>query len=110
MNHDNPIDFSTLDPARSPLRWQARIDQIVDATMRARRQRESLPASLLHYARPALAIAAAVALVSWVGAMQSRASATTTGAENSSSTTVLEWASNDQVPSTSEVLDSLGTP
>lgn len=109
MNHDNPIDFSSLDPSRNHLRWQARIGQIVDTTMRARRQRESLPASLLHYARPALAIAAAIALVSWVGAMRSKTSVTTAGAESSSSS-VLEWAINDQVPSTSEVLNSLNTP
>lgn len=109
MTPDKRIDFSALDPSQDRLRWQARIGQIVNTTMLRRRQREDFPAFLLRYARPALAIAAALALVSWIGARQSRANVGPSALETPSST-VLEWATNDQVPSTLDVFDSLGAP
>lgn len=104
--NEGPIDFSLLDPMHDKARWQARIGHIIDATMRARRERESLHSYLVRYSRPALAVAAAIALVSWVSAMQSRVSAVTTA--DHPANTLLEWAVNDEVPPTSEVLQYLG--
>lgn len=105
--NDEPIDFSPLDPSRDARRWQARIDGIVAETMRARQRRLGLMSQLLSFAKPALAIAAALALVSWAGAMQYR-SQPSVRASAHPATNLLEWAANDQVPSANEVFESLG--
>jgi hypothetical protein len=105
--NDEPIDFSPLDPSRDPHRWQSRLDGIVADALRSRQRRLSLIGQLQYFARPALAIAAAFALVSWVVAAQSSAHAPPR-ATVQPATNLLKWAANDEVPSASEVLESLG--
>lgn len=104
---DRPIDFSSLDPARHRDAWDHRITTIVQTAVAARLERENLLAYVLRYSGPALAVAAAIALVSWIFAMQTHYSPSTFSAKTAA-TELLEWASKDAVPSTSEVLASFG--
>src|SRR5512147_1232239 len=93
---NQPVDLSPLDPSRDARRWQARIDAVVAETLRIRRQRTSLLGAAVRYARPALGIAASLALLSW--AMTSNR--TERLARNDAvdpTTTILIWASSDQV-------------
>ena len=105
--NDEPIDLSMLDPTRNRQRWQSRIDKIVVDTVRARQRRPGLFDQVDRFARPALAIAATLALISWGATLQAGNQATTS-AVGSPTTTLLQWAMNDEVPSTSEVFQSLG--
>jgi hypothetical protein len=106
--NDEPIDLSLLDPTRDRQRWQARIDRIVTDTLRARQHvRVGLFDLVERFGRPALAIAATIALVSWAGTLQF-GKKPAAGAQGSPTNTLLTWATNDEVPSTSEVFESLG--
>jgi hypothetical protein len=105
--NDAPLDFSLLDPSRDAARWQARIDSVVAETIRRRHRRLGMVGLVERYARAALAIAAAIALVSWAGAAQFVTKTASSTVVHPTSA-LLVWATNDEVPSTSEVFQSLG--
>jgi len=105
--NDEPIDLALLDPRRDPARWQLRIDRIVTEAIRVRQRRISLSGQVERFARPALAIAATLALISWASAVKFNRKPTTSTFDNPT-LTLLKWAANDAVPATSEVFQSLG--
>lgn len=105
MSGDGKIDFQALDPSADKERW-AKMVASVTARALSRRTR-SVPLQLLAWARPVLAMAAALAVVVWVGAAladKSRAS------ERPEPAVVLsQWASSEELPSAAHLFDLLGT-
>jgi hypothetical protein len=66
--NDPRIDLSSLDPAKDPLRWERMIRSVAvrGAAGASRRRPGWLAVQLAAWVRPALACAAALALVAWV--------------------------------------------
>jgi hypothetical protein len=63
MRDDDRIDFAALDPARDRVRWERMMGDV--ATRALARRRRGVGAQLGAWARPALALAACVALFVW---------------------------------------------
>jgi hypothetical protein len=59
---ENPVDLSSLDPARDPARW----DRIVAATAARARARRSLSREVVRRGVPEFVLAAAAAAVIWL--------------------------------------------
>lgn len=106
MEPDDKIDLAPLDPSRDRLRWERLIVGLAKRVTAIRRA-PTIGELVSAWARPALAIAAALALVAWVGgAVWPR---TAQASEDTSATTALaEWAAADQTPGAADVLDILG--
>lgn len=63
---NDKLDFSSLDPERQdPAAWERRIQAVVARAAAARRW--TVARQLSRWARPAVALAAAAALFSWLG-------------------------------------------
>src|SRR5689334_5673324 len=69
MKEGEKIDFGVLDPSRDEARWQQMMRSVTDRAMRGRRAPRSIPVQLISWARPTLAIAAALTMLVWVGAL-----------------------------------------
>jgi len=96
------VDLSALDPSRDPARWEAMVRRT--AARGLARRRASVASQIAAWSRPALALAAGVALVVWTGTL-----AYTPTAESDPAGKLLEWASTDSSPATSEILETLGS-
>ena len=108
MNQDR-IDLSMLDPSRDQPRWEQTVQSVASRAWAARRRRLSIGGQLSVWARPVLAIAAAVSLVSWAGALTSNSSKPANVSDQQEPAAVLlQWANNDEVPPTSQILQVLG--
>jgi hypothetical protein len=110
--NDERIDLSALDPARDSERWERRIREVVAGAMLARRW--TVSGQLSSWARPALALAAAAALFSWVGLviyavpLEGSAARTAAAAQQDRSLTLSSWAATDEQPSAGSLLSVLG--
>jgi hypothetical protein len=103
------IDLSSLDPSRDESRWNDLISAIARRAREARQRRLSVPYQLLAWARPAVAMAAAIALVVVVGASLSRYAAQTKSVNTVKPALMLTvWAATDVHPSTAAMLELLG--
>jgi hypothetical protein len=69
MKGADKIDFGPLDPSRDAQRWQRMVSSVAERAFARRRLPRSIPLQLLSWARPTLAVAAALALLVWVGAL-----------------------------------------
>jgi hypothetical protein len=69
MKEDEKIDFGVLDPSRDELHWHVMMRSVTDRAIRGRRAPRSIPVQLISWARPTLAIAAALTMLVWVGAL-----------------------------------------
>jgi hypothetical protein len=101
--HDQKIDLTALDPSRDRARWAELVDTITTRVAQARRP--SVTRQLLVWARPTLALAAAVALVVWGSALLG---ARESEAEAAPADLLARWAQNDEVPAATQILDVLG--
>lgn len=72
MKDGEKIDFGALDPSRDDERWQRMMRSVTDRAIGGRRPLRSIPNQLLSWARPTLAIAAALTMLVWVGALLGR--------------------------------------
>jgi hypothetical protein len=107
--NDERIDLSVLDPSQDPQRWDRIIQSVTARAMEARRRRLTISYQLWTWSRPALAIAATVALAIWAGALASARNHSATVRENQEPAFVLaEWAVSSEPPSTSVILQVLG--
>jgi len=111
--NDDKLDLSALDPARDSERWEQRIGQVVARAVVARAvvaRRWSIGGQLRSWARPALGLAAAAAVFSWLGLIlrwQDQAPLSTS--QNEEAVSVLSrWAASDEQPSASRMLSVLG--
>jgi len=104
------MDFSALDPSQDAQRWERMVKSVASRAIAARRHRVSLPYQLAAWMRPALAIAAAVALLSWVGALISArpGSAVAQQTAEAPAFVLARWAMADERSSTSKMLQVLG--
>ncbi len=107
-----PIDFSALDPGRNQLRWERSIQALAAKAHAEHVRRSSVEEQLLRWARPVLAVAAALCLIVWTAgylAGNRRTRATTAGRSvQSPALTLATWAANDRVPDSSELFGTLG--
>ena len=106
---EQKIDLSIVDPSRDPERWEGLVQSVATRALAARRRRLTVGYQLLAWARPALAIAAAVALVTWVGRLASPEPNVQLAQTQEDPVVVLAtWASSDERPSPAKVLEMLG--
>jgi hypothetical protein len=109
---EEKIDLSELDPSRDAPRWARMVESVAARAMAARRARPSseiFAEALVRRARPMLAFAAAAAILVWAGAWNAgRHRTSTTAASAVPALALAQWAAEDSVPSTSNILDVLG--
>lgn len=111
---DDRIDFSPLDPAADPARWERLVGSLTARALAARRRPRTVAAQLAVWARPVLAAAAVVAVGVWVasmfapGARQPLQETAEAGAVGDPAPALLEWASRGEPPSTAELFETLG--
>jgi hypothetical protein len=106
-----PIDFSALDPGRNQLRWERTMQELAAKAHADRVRRSSLEEQLLRWARPVLAVAAALCLIVWTAGYLTggrRTRATAGRSVQSPALTLAAWAANDRVPDSSELFGTLG--
>jgi hypothetical protein len=95
------IDFSALDPARDELRWERRVRTVV-----ARAATRPVERTALRFARPLLAVAAALALLAWApslfgtGALPAQA--------GDAAVSLSQWAAQGEVPAGADVWTTFG--
>jgi len=107
--NDEKIDLSVLDPSRDEERWERLVESVASRAWSARRRRLTVGNQLTAWARPGLAIAAAVAIAVWAGALTSAEKrAAATGSQAEPAFVLAGWAVSDQVPETSKILEVLG--
>jgi hypothetical protein len=104
----SPIDFSALDPCRDQLRWVRTIDNLAARALAERRQRTSIEHQLLSWARPVLAVAAGLCLITWTAATLTSARHKTTTTTTAPALQIAAWAANDRIPESSELSGTLG--
>jgi hypothetical protein len=103
---DDRLDLSPLDPTRDAARFEA-IVRSVAARAAARPMRDA-SSILLAWWRPALALAASLALVPWGPSLLTARTPTSESLSSDPAAAILEWARAGAPSSAAEVLDSLG--
>jgi hypothetical protein len=107
--NDERIDLSSVDPSRDAQRWDQLVESVASRAWSARQRRFTVGYQLSAWARPGLAIAAAVALTIWAGALTGTGRDTQAAQNQQEPAFALsEWAANDEVPDTSKILTVLG--
>ena len=104
---DGKIDFSVIDPQRDPERWTRQISATV-ARARAPRQSGALALTLLKWARPAMLVAASIALVTWCGASVRQSHREAARGNDDAAWVLTRWAVTGEEPSVSSMLEVLG--
>ncbi len=102
---DERLDLSPLDPTRDGARFEA-IVRSVAARVVARPMRDA-SSILLAWWRPALALAASLALVAWGPALLTLGAPASNSLSSDPAAAILEWARAGAPSSAAEVLDSL---
>lgn len=108
MDDKERIDFGPLDPARDP-GWEERVEAIAARAALARRDRVEPGGwlALLAWWRPALTLAAALAVVVWIGVLV-RDRTPVAARRADSALTVLEWSLSGDTPAVGELLGAAG--
>jgi hypothetical protein len=106
---DQGIDLSFVDPSLDAERWDKLVQSIARRALAARRRRLTVGYQLLAWARPILAIAAGVALMSGVGSLLSpECGVSATESQEDPAVVLARWAASDERPSPSKILEVLG--
>lgn len=104
---DRPIDLSVLDPSRDQPRWARLVDEVAARAVARHRERRSIAGQLTRWARPVLALAAGLCLLTWAGGwLGGRATSIT--APSPAAFTLASWAANHQTPTPDALLQTLG--
>lgn len=104
---DRKIDFAQLDPSTNVERWDLLVQSIADQALMRFRQRRTIPMQLLAWSRPALAVAAAAAVIcSSIAALSARTSPTPSSLHPSF--VVARWAALDEHPNVTYLVRVLG--
>jgi hypothetical protein len=103
---DRKIDFSAIDPQRDPDRYNRQVEATAARAL-ARRKGTAFTFTLLASARPALLVAASVALVTWCGVTVRNDSTTENGADDAA-WVLTRWAVTGEEPSVASMLEVLG--
>jgi hypothetical protein len=104
MSEDDKIDFRPLDPSVDAARWAKLVAGVAERG-RAGARRRSVPREMRAWARPTLALAAALAAAAWAGAFFAapRAADATEPAY-----VVAQWAASEASPAPRTILEILG--
>jgi len=102
MSPDSPVDLSPLDPARDRDRWEALVARVVAHAV-AHTRRLTIAGQLAAWARPVLALAAALAFFAWAGAALAPHDAATV--QSGAAETLTDWAVDGTTPTTTQVLE-----
>lgn len=113
---DRKIDLGALDPSRDAARWERRVRAVASRGADAARRRRPgwLALQLAAWARPALACAAALALVVWIPAIvrhappAAAAPSASTASAAAAPERLLAWAATDETATASALLLTLG--
>jgi hypothetical protein len=103
---DGKFDFSVIDPQRDPERWNRQVEATVTLAL-AGRQRGLLARMLVDCARPALLVAASIALVSWCGANVRQSSHQSVRSSDDAAWVLTRWAVTGEEPSVASMLQVL---
>jgi len=101
------IDFSVIDPKRDPGRWNQQVEATVARAL-ARRQAGAFTFTLLEWARPALLVAASLALVTWCGVTGQQSRTTAQRGSGDAAWVLTRWAVTGEEPSVASMLEVLG--
>jgi len=106
---DEKIDFSALDPAQDPSRWERLIESVAQRALAGRARPNRLLLQLSTWARPALALAAGLAIAIWCAVLATGGRGTTTTETHTDPVVALAtWAMNDAIPTTVDPVVVLG--
>lgn len=107
--HEPRIDLSSLDPSRDSERWQKLVQSLADRAFAKRQQQLTIGYQMAAWARPVLAVAAAVTLAFganvWLN-HERRSALTLRPVEPAF--VLATWAAADERPATSNILQVLG--
>lgn len=101
------MDFSVIDPKRDSDRWNQQVEATVARAL-ARRQGRVFTFTLLEWARPALLVAASIALVTWCGAAEQQRRTTEQRESDDAAWVLTHWAVTGEEPSVASMLEVLG--
>lgn len=107
MDRDK-LDLSSLDPSRDEQRWAGLVNAAASKAFATRKKRTTIAAQALAWARPTLAIAAGLALVSWAGSFAKQKEEPISQTATQPAYVVAHWELNNQAPSTAQILQVLG--
>jgi beta-lactamase regulating signal transducer with metallopeptidase domain len=108
MDNKHKLDLSSLDPSRDEHRWASLVNAAASKAFAARKRQVSIAYQALAWARPALAIAAGLALVSWASSFASNRAQTPSASTTQPAYVVAQWEQSDKAPSTTQILQVLG--
>lgn len=106
--NDGKIDFSLVDPKKDPFHWEMMVQGVLK---RVEESKVSLTllGQLVYWAKPALVMAAAVALLCMLGAVAIDTTGEASGVTSQSPAVALSsWASGESLPGTAQILTILG--
>lgn len=105
---DDPLDLSELDPSRDRARWEARIAAVTSQALTRRQRRFSVGDQLVAWARPALAVAASLAIAAWGSAWAFGGNAPVAAQRTDPALELARWASSGELPATPQLLQLVG--
>lgn len=110
MTEAEKVDLSPLDPARNVERWDALVQSVASRALSTHRERSTLSFQVLAWGRPALAAAAALAIVSWALAWSSHGGNARVTADTAQPAAfqLAGWAETGKLPETPQMMSVLG--
>jgi hypothetical protein len=106
LRDEQALDLSALDPARDAAHFDAVVQSVVARSLAAREA--NVWSAVLRWWRPALALAAAVALALWAPSLVERDDELAVAEAAAPAYQLEQWASTGQAPSSVELLDASG--
>ncbi len=103
---DDRLDLSALDPTRDDARFEGLVRSTVRAAMA--RRRRTATTETLRWWRPALVLAASLAIAAWLPVLLGGADEAATPARTDPAVALLTIARTDAPPSPSEILSAFG--
>ena len=105
---DDKLDLSALDPTRDALRFERMVRSLSAKAVEQRSQQADPLSFAVRWWRPALALAACLALLAWVPSLWGASGSSGQATTSDPSTTLLSWASGEGPTSAADVLATLG--
>jgi len=104
MRDDDKLDLRALDPSRDRERWRQLTESVVQRAAARLRPVPSIPSQMVAWRMPVLAVAAALALMTWTAIAWSETDA---GPEAEPMYLLSQWAARDELPaSTPQILEA----
>lgn len=103
---NNRIDLSPLDPSNDTQRWNVLIESIVERATKLRQRRLSFSYQLFTWAKPAFALAVALAFIVVIGAsLHGQRSQIETPSQVNPTLMLAVWASTNERPSIKTIFE-----